>query len=97
VSRAQRDKGARIERELVVLHQAIGVHAERVPLSGAARYQGGSHDVDVYAFGRAAAPLVTEVKARATARASQRWSGGWGRTTEPVVVLPWRVWTLRQP
>jgi hypothetical protein len=36
---------------------------KRVPLSGAARYQGGCHDVDVYAFGKDAAPLVAEVKA----------------------------------
>jgi Holliday junction resolvase len=64
VSRASRDKGARIEREIVARHAKLGVKAERVPLSGAARYQGNGADVDVYAFGPDAAPLVGEVKAR---------------------------------
>ena len=45
------EKGGRIEREIVARHKAIRVHAERVPLSGAARYQGNPADVDVYAFG----------------------------------------------
>jgi len=30
-----RQKGDRVERELVERHKAIGVHAERYPLSGA--------------------------------------------------------------
>jgi hypothetical protein len=64
MGRLSRDKGARVERQIVALHGEIGVKAERVPLSGAVRYQGNGADVDVYAFGPAAAPLVCEVKAR---------------------------------
>ena len=35
-----RRKGDRIEREIVELHRELGIHAERVPLSGAVRYKG---------------------------------------------------------
>jgi hypothetical protein len=63
VSRASRDKGARIEREIVSKHAGAAMKAGHVPLSGAARYQGNGADIDVYAFGDAA-PLVGEVKAR---------------------------------
>ena len=66
MSKASRDKEARAERELIALHHVIGVKAERVPLSGASRYQGNGSDVDVYSFGPDAAPLVSEVKARAS-------------------------------
>ncbi|MBM3560734.1 MAG: hypothetical protein FJX53_12850 [Alphaproteobacteria bacterium] len=99
--RASRRKGDRIERELVARHVVAGVHAERIPLSGATRYQGRSADLDVYAFVCEAAPLVCEAKARA---------GGAGFTTlekwlsdadalflrrdraEPMIVLPWSTW-----
>ena len=64
MSKSQRDKGLRAEREIVDRHKAINVHAERIPLSGASRYRGAGHDVDLYPFGRDAAPLVAEVKAR---------------------------------
>jgi hypothetical protein len=64
MSKSQRDKGSRIEREIVDRHKAINVPAERYPLSGASRFRGSGHDVDLYPFGRDAAPLVTEVKAR---------------------------------
>jgi hypothetical protein len=49
-----RRKGNRVEREIVDIHKAIGIHAERVPLS----------NVDIYVAGRDEAPLVAEVKAR---------------------------------
>lgn len=50
MGKMSRDKGARVEREIVARHEAIGVHAGRVPLSGAAggRFSG---DVHVSAFG----------------------------------------------
>jgi len=64
MSRASRDKGNRIERQIVALHAALGIKAERVPLSGAARYRGNGADLDVYAFGADVAPIVGEVKAR---------------------------------
>ena len=53
----QRRKGARLEREIVELHRTLGLRAERVPLSGAARYQGNGADVEIYPFGPDAAPL----------------------------------------
>jgi hypothetical protein len=59
-----RRKGNRVERELVALHKAAGVHAERYPLSGASRFRDSGHDLDIYALGRDAAPLVVECKAR---------------------------------
>src|SRR5262249_58499472 len=37
--RRSRDKRNRIEREVVERHEALGVHAERYPLSGASRSQ----------------------------------------------------------
>ena len=43
----RRLKGNRVEREIVKLHEKIGVHAERVPLSGAMRFQGNGEDVDI--------------------------------------------------
>src|SRR5215471_19011831 len=54
-----RRKGDRLEREIVEAHRAFGVHAERYPLSGANRFRGSGHDIDIYAFGREAAPLVS--------------------------------------
>ena len=59
-----RRKGDRIERELVELHRGLGIKAERYPLSGASRFRGSGHDVDIYALGAEAAPLVAEVKGR---------------------------------
>lgn len=55
--RASKQKGYRYEAKLVKMHEKIGVHAERVPLSGAA---GGSHTGDVIVDGE----FRTEVKAR---------------------------------
>lgn len=65
MGKSQRDKGARNERGVVNFWKEQGVKAARVPLSGAV---GGEYagDVDLYAFGPQDAPLVGEVKARAT-------------------------------
>lgn len=96
-----RQKGVRIERELVEKHRAVGVKAERVPLSGATRYQGNGADLDVYAFGADQAPLVCEVKARASGAGFtllQKWLGEADalflrrNNAEPMIVLPWRTW-----
>lgn len=100
MGKPSRDKGARVEREMVDRHKAIGVHAARVPLSGAAggRFSG---DVDVYAFGPDAAPLVGEVKARkdgAGFATLERWLGDNDLIflrrdrAAPMVVLPWSTW-----
>ena len=84
-----RRKGDRIERELVHRHRELGLRCERVPMSGACRYRGDSHDLDLYLDGPDAPPAAFESKARQTARASHssRRNGSrittacsWGRT-----------------
>ena len=97
-----RQKGDRAEREIVDLHKDIDVHAERYPLSGASRFRGSGHDIDLYPFGREAAPLVAEVKARkngdglcAAGKMARRISTCcFCAETMPILwcVLPWRVW-----
>jgi hypothetical protein len=99
--RRSRDKGNRIERELVERHKALGVHAERYPLSGASRFRNSGHDIDIYALGSEAAPLVAEVKARASGggfTTLERWLGDYDLLVlrrdhaAPLVLLPWRTW-----
>jgi Holliday junction resolvase len=99
--RGPRAKGDRIEREIVKRHEEIGVHAERYPLSGASRFRGTGHDLDVYAFGRTEAPLVVEVKSRASGAGFmtlERWLAEYDAlflrrdNADPLVVIPWRVW-----
>jgi len=101
VGRASREKGKRRERQIVELHAASGIHAERVPLSGAARYQGNGADVDCYVFGREAAPLCCEVKGRGNGEGFKtlaRWLGEndalylVADRAEPIAVLPWRTY-----
>lgn len=101
MSAKERRKGADIEREIVDRHQEIGVHAERYPLSGASRFRGQGHDIDVYAFGTDECPLVAEVKGRKGAdgfRMLERWLDDNDvlflrrSRSEPFAVLPWRVW-----
>ena len=100
--RRSRDKGNRIEREIVDRHKSLGVHAERYPLSGASRFRGSGHDVDIYPFGRDEAPIVCEVKGRkdgAGFATLERWLGEFDalflkrNNADPLVVLPWRVWS----
>ena len=62
MGKASRDKGLRRERAIVDVHRKSGIHAERVPLSGALGYRGNDADVDLYV--RGAAPVKAEVKAR---------------------------------
>jgi hypothetical protein len=96
-----RRKGDRIERELVALHRALGIAAERYPLSGASRFRGAGHDLDIYALGKDEAPLVAEVKGRkngAGFTTLERWLGEYDllvlrrNHADPLIVLPWRVW-----
>ena len=100
MGKPSRDKGMRAEREIVHLHVDMGIHAERVPLSGAAggRFSG---DVDIYVHGPNQAPLVGEVKARkngAGFATLERWMGENDilflrrDRAEPMVVLPWATW-----
>jgi len=96
-----RQKGNRVERELVERHKALGVHAERYPLSGSSRFRGSGHDVDIYAFGGDAAPIVAESKARKNGGGFvqlEKWLGEFDalflrrNNADPLVLLPWRVW-----
>ncbi len=98
MSRSQREKGARRERELVNRHLEMGVHAERVGVAYAP-----GHDIDVYPFGEDAGALVAEVKARKSGEGFvtlERWLGENDLLflvrdrADPLVVLPWRVWEL---
>jgi len=94
-------KGDRIEREIVDRHKALGIHAERYPLSGASRFRGSGHDIDVYLFGRDGAPAVAEVKSRkggAGFATLERWLAEYDclflrrNNADPLVLLPWRMW-----
>jgi Holliday junction resolvase len=96
-----RQKGNRIEREIVEAHRAIGVHAERYPLSGASRFRGSGHDIDLYIFGADEAPAVAEVKSRKSGAGFtvlETWLGEFDALflrrnhADALVVLPWRVW-----
>jgi Holliday junction resolvase len=96
-----RQKGNRVEREIVELHKELNIHAERYPLSGASRFRGSGHDIDLYPFGREAAPLVAEVKARKDGAGFvqlETWLGEFDALflrrnhSTPLVVLPWRTW-----
>lgn len=86
-------KGDRIEREIVHLHQAMGVPAQRVPLSGAA---GGHFSGDVWIE-----DMKAEVKARAEGsgfKTLERWLGDNDLLflrrdrKSPLVVMPWKTY-----
>jgi Holliday junction resolvase len=100
MSAARRRKGARVEREIVDRHGELGIRSERVPLSGAAHYQGNGADVDVYAFPDQP-PISCEVKARKAGAGFvtlEKWLGTNDalflrrNNQEPIVVLPWKTW-----
>jgi hypothetical protein len=86
---------------VVERHRALGVHAERYPLSGASRFRGSGHDLDLYVLGRDEAPLVAESKARkngAGFTTLEKWLGDYDllvlrrNHADPMIVLPWRIW-----
>ena len=98
----QRNKGARVEREIVHMHTKVGVLAEKVPLSGAVKgiRAGDGHDVDVYIKSRAA-PLCAEVKARKNGegfKTLEDWLGDNDalflkrNNADPLVVVPMAIW-----
>jgi Holliday junction resolvase len=96
-----RRKGDRIEREIVSRHTEIGIKAERYPLSGASRFRGSCHDIDLYPFGTDEGPLVAEVKSRRSGAGFvtlEKWLGEYDclflrrNNADPLVLLPWRVW-----
>ena len=93
MSSASKRKGSRIEREIVERHRAMGIAAERIPLSGAA---GGSFKGDVQV-----AEFRGEVKARKNGKGFatlERWLGDNDilflrrDRADPMVVLPWRTY-----
>lgn len=101
MAKMSREKGLRIERELVQLHKDMGVYAERVPLSGASKYRENGADIDIYAQGKEDAPLVAEIKSRKSGAGFtllERWLGEYDllflrrNNADPMVVLPWRIW-----
>ena len=96
-----RRKGDRIEREIVDRHRALGIHAERYPLSGASRFRGSGHDLDLYLFGRDEVPAVAEVKIRKSGAGFatlEKWLAEYDalflrrNNADPLVLLPWRIW-----
>ena len=98
--RKHRDKGNRAELEIVQLHEDIGIHAERYPLSGASHFRGSGHDLDIYAEADQP-PLHAEVKARSTGEGFaqiEKWLGDFDmlilkrNRKKPLVVLPWHVY-----
>ena len=98
---SSRRKGDRVERGLVEAHKLLGVHAERYPLSGASRFRGSGHDLDLYLFGPDEAPIVCEVKARKDGGGFtmlEKWLGEYDilflrrNNADPLVVAPWRLW-----
>jgi len=106
MSRLSRDKGARVERQILAAHAELGIKGERVPLSGASRYRGNGADVDLYVFGPDAAPIVCEVKARRSGEGFatiERWLGEFDALflrrdrADPLVVLPWSTWARLVP
>ena len=93
--------GNACEREVVDRHRDLGIKAERYPLSGASRFRGSGHDVDIYAFGTNEAPLVGEVKKRkggAGFVTLESWLGQYDalflrrNNADPLVLVPWRIW-----
>jgi Holliday junction resolvase len=97
-----RRKGNRVEREIVDAHKALGIHAERYPLSGASRFRGQGHDVDLYLNGRDDAPICAEIKSRkngAGFTTLEAWLSDYDvlflkrNNADSLVVLPWRTWT----
>lgn len=93
MGKMSRDKGQRIERELVHLHQAAGLDASRVPLSGAA---GGPYSGDLRI-----GDLRAEVKARASGsgfKQLEAWLADHDMLflrrdrQRPLVVMPWATY-----
>ena len=90
MGRSERNKGLRVEREIVHRLNEAGIEAERVPLSGAA---GGSYTGDV-SFGG----WIAEGKARKDGggfKQIEAWLGDNDclilkrNNADPTVVLPW--------
>lgn len=93
-----RNKGLRVEREIVNLLKGIGVEAERVPLSGSA---GGSFVGDIK-ISTKDIDFVAEVKARKNGDGFKTLEGWLGENdflflkknkTSPTAVMSWEAFT----
>lgn len=89
----RRQKGSRVERELVAKHLEVGIPAKRVPLSGA--QTGWKGDIRVGEY------LVAEVKARANGEGFaviEKWLGDNALLflkrdrKQPMVVVEWQTY-----
>src|SRR5262245_6099466 len=92
-----RRKGDRIERELVHRHRNLGLRCERYPSSGATRFRGSSHDIDLYLNGPDEAPAIFESKGRRGGEGFvtlEKWLAGYGGLflrrdgADPLILLP---------
>lgn len=100
MGKMQRDKGARVEREIVELFNDYGVSAERVPLSGAVQFRDTrGADIDVCFQGKDQGAMVGEIKARANGegfKTLETWLGDADflvlkrNRKEPMVLFPFR-------
>ena len=96
MGKMQRNKGSRVEREMVALLQSHNVSCERVPLSGAMHYQDNGGDIDIYISD---IHLQTEVKSRAKSlwKTLVNWLSGSdililkANRQDPYVFMPMRV------
>jgi hypothetical protein len=82
-------------------HRELGLRCERYPSSGATRFRGLGHDIDLYLNGPDEAPLVFESKARRNGAGFvtleawlQDFDGLFLRRdhADPLVLIPWRTW-----
>tara|TARA_R110000765_G_scaffold214042_5_gene319110 strand:- start:2058 stop:2387 length:330 start_codon:yes stop_codon:yes gene_type:complete len=99
MGKLSRDKGARIEREIVNSHKAAGIHAERFDARRGQFGAESSYDIDVYWQGKEEAPLCGEIKAR---KFFPIWLTGYladndflclrEDNRQPLYVVPHHVW-----
>lgn len=97
MGKRSRDKGKRVELEIVHRHRDLGIDAERVPLSGAS---GGRFTGDIV-IDQGGSTLRAEVKARADGagfKQLETWLGDNDLLflrrdrAEPMVLLTWRTY-----
>ena len=84
MGKMSRDKGARVEREIVNTHIAAGIHAERYDARRGQFGATSSYDIDVYWKGKEEIPLCGEIKAR---KELPKW-----QRDAPMYVVPHHVW-----
>jgi hypothetical protein len=96
---SQRRKGVVRERQLVNRHRELGVECERVPLSGATRYQGRGGDIDIHL---GFTTLIGELKSRKSGAGFvqlEHWLGDndllflWRDLRDPMVCMSWETYS----